>query len=113
MVIVAGLSANYEIEIRMLESNPAGIDRAEIERVVGNRYNRPLRQQHDSKAFSASGSTTTADHGEKKRRPCSNRFQGNSFNYCERTGHRAEDCRSARKKIENMRRCPRRQEGRR
>ena len=52
----------------MLENNPAGLDRAEIERVVGNQYNSLLRQQHDSKALSASGSTTTADRGKKKRK---------------------------------------------
>ena len=36
VIIVAGLSADYEIEVRMLENNPAGLDRADIERVVGN-----------------------------------------------------------------------------
>ena len=40
VVIVAGLSADYEIEVSMLENDPAGLDRAEIERVVGNQYNR-------------------------------------------------------------------------
>ena len=50
-IIVAGLSANYEIEVRMPKNNPASVDRAEIERVVGNHYNRLLRQQHDSKAL--------------------------------------------------------------
>ena len=38
------------------------------------------------------------DRGEKKRRP-RNRFAGNCFN-CGRKGHRAEDCRNAKKKIE-------------
>ena len=82
----------------MLENNPASLDRAEIERVVGNQYNRILRPQHDSKALSASGSTTKADREEKKRRP-RNRSEGNCFN-CGRKGHRAEDCRSAKKKTE-------------
>ena len=45
----------------MLTNNSAGLERAEIERVVGNQYNRLLRQQHDSKASSASESTTTVD----------------------------------------------------
>ena len=81
----------------MLEKNPAGLDRAEIERVVENQHNRLLRQQHDSKSLSTSRSTTTADHGEKKRRP-RNRFEGNYFN-CGRKGHHPEDCSSA-KKIE-------------
>ena len=46
----------------------------------------------------ASKGTTTADCGEKNRRPCK-RFEGNCFN-CGRKSHRAEDCRSAEKKIE-------------
>ena len=82
----------------MLENNPAGLDRAGIERIVGNQYNRLLRQQHDPKVLTASGSTITADCGEKKRGP-RNRFQGNCFN-CGKKGHRAEDCRSAKKSIE-------------
>ena len=57
-----------------------------------------LRQQHDSKVLTALGSTTTAECGEKKRRP-RNRFEGNYFN-CGKKGHRAEDCRSAKKSIE-------------
>ena len=81
----------------MLENNPARLDRAEIERVVENQYNRLLRQ-HDSKALSASGNTTTLDRGEKNREP-PNRFEVNHFN-CRRKGHRAEECRSAKKKIE-------------
>ena len=68
VIIVAELSAGYEIEVRMLENNPAGLERAEIERVAGNQYNRLLIQQHDSKDISVSGSTTTVDRGEKKRR---------------------------------------------
>ena len=35
-IIVAGLSADYQIEVRLLEDNPAGLDRAETERMVGN-----------------------------------------------------------------------------
>ena len=69
MIIEARLSADYDIEVQMLENNPSGLDRAEIERVVGSQYNRLIRQQHDSKALSVSGSTTTADRGDKKRRP--------------------------------------------
>ena len=95
MIIVAGLSVDYEIEVRMLVNNPAGLDRAEIERVVGNQYNRLLRQHQNSKTLSASGGTTTADRGEKKRRP-HKRFESNCFN-CGRKDHRAEDCRSAKK----------------
>ena len=41
---VSGLSADFEMECRMLDNNPAGLNRAEIERVVGNQYNRLLRQ---------------------------------------------------------------------
>ena len=43
VVIVSGLSADFEIECRILENNPAGLNRAETERVVGNQYNRLLR----------------------------------------------------------------------
>ena len=60
--------------------------------------NRLLRQQQDSKALSASGGTTTADHGEKSRRPLS-RFEGNYFTYG-RKDYRADQSRSAKKKIE-------------
>ena len=73
MIIVAGLSVDNEDEVRMLENNPAGLERAEIDRVVGNQYNSLLRQQQDSKALSVSKGTTMADRGEKRRRP-HNRF---------------------------------------
>ena len=36
VLIVAGLSDDYQIEVRMLDNNPTGLERAEIERVVGN-----------------------------------------------------------------------------
>ena len=36
VIIVAGLSVDNEDEVRMLENNPAGLERAEIDRVVGN-----------------------------------------------------------------------------
>ena len=95
----AGLSADYDIEVQMLENNPSsGLDRAEIERVVGSQCNRLLRQQYDSKALSASGSTTTADREDKKRRP-RNRFEAKCFN-CGRKSYRTEDCKSVKKKIE-------------
>ena len=45
VIVVSGLSADFEMECRMLENNPAGLNRTEIERVVGNQYNRLLRQQ--------------------------------------------------------------------
>ena len=94
----------------MLENNPAGLERANIERVVGNQYSRRLRQKHGSKVLSTSGSATTADRGEKERRP-RNRFEGNCFN-CERKGHRAEDCRSVKKKIEKPEDAPADEKGR-
>ena len=56
---MARLYADYEIEVRMLENNRTGLERAEIERVVGNQYNRFLKQQQDSKALLASKYTTT------------------------------------------------------
>ena len=61
VVIVSGLSADFEMECRILENSPAGRNRAEIERVVGNQYNRLLRQQQDSKALSASKGAVTAN----------------------------------------------------
>ena len=36
VIIMAGLSADYEIECRMLESKPTGLERAEIKCVVRN-----------------------------------------------------------------------------
>ena len=98
VVVVAGLSADYEIEAHMLDNNPTGLDKTEIERVVGNQYNRLLRQQQDSKALSASKGITTEDRGEKQKRS-RNRFEGNCFN-CGRKDHRAEDCRSVKKNQE-------------
>ena len=104
VIIVAGLSADYEIEVEMLENNPEDLERAEIKRVVGNQYNRLLSQQHDSKPLSASGSITTADRGDRKRKP-RNRFKGNCFN-CGKRDHHAEDCRSAKKNIEKSEDAP-------
>ena len=66
VIIVAVPSADYQIKVRMIEKTTRGIERAEIKRVVGNQYNRLLRQQQDSKALSASKGTTTANGGEKK-----------------------------------------------
>ena len=48
----------------MLNNNPAGLSRTEIERVVGNQYSRLLRRQQDSKALFASRGTYT-----KNRKP--------------------------------------------
>ena len=45
VIIVSSLSADFEMECRILENNPTGLNRVEIERVVGNQYNRLLRQQ--------------------------------------------------------------------
>ena len=94
VIIVSGLSADFEIECRMLENNPAGVNRAEIEHVVGNQYNRLIRQQQDSKALSASKSTVTANRGKGKNRRPHHEFDGNCFN-CGKKGHCAGDCRSA------------------
>ena len=104
VIILAGLPADYTTEVRRLENNPSGLERTEVEHVVGDQYNRLLRQYHESKTLSASGSTATADRGEKKRRP-RNRFEGNCF-HCGGKGHRAEDCRSAKKKMGNSRDIP-------
>ena len=81
----------------MIENDPTDLERAKIERTVGNQYNKLLNQQQDSKTLSALKGTTKAGRGEKKRGPC-NRFEGTCFN-CGRKSHRAEDCRSVKKKI--------------
>ena len=60
----------------MLEHNPAGLNRAEVERVVGNQCNRLLRQQQDSKALSASKGTVTAYRGSGKNRRLHHKFEG-------------------------------------
>ena len=92
--IVSGLSTDFEMECRMLENNPAGLNRAEIERVVGNQYNRLLRQQHNSMALSASKGTVTANRGKGKDRRPHHKVDDNCFN-CGKKNHRAGDCRSA------------------
>ena len=97
VIIVSGLSAGFKMECRMLENNPAGLNRAEIGRVVGNQYNRLHRQQQDSKALSASKGTVTANCGKRKNRRPHHKFDGNYFN-CGKKGHRAGDCRSAKKR---------------
>ena len=51
---------DIEMERRVLQNNPAGLSRAEIEHGVGNQYNRLLRQQQGSKALSALKCITTA-----------------------------------------------------
>ena len=100
VLIVSGLSAEFEMECRMLENNPAGLNRAEIERIiVGNQYNRLLRQQQDSKALSASKGTVTANREKGKNRRPHHKFDGSCFN-CGKKGHRAGDCRSA-KRVKN------------
>ena len=44
VIIVAEPSAHYQTEVCMLENNPTDLESSEIERVVGNQYNRLLRQ---------------------------------------------------------------------
>ena len=109
VIIVSGMSADFEMVCRILENNPAGLNRAEIERVVGNQYNRLLRQQQDSKALSASKGTVTANHGKGKNRRL-HKFDGNCFN-CGKKGHRAGDCRSAKKKSDKSEAADDRKEG--
>ena len=65
MIVVAGLSADYKVKAGIFKNNATGLEKAEIEHVVGNQYNRLFRQQHHSKLLSASRSTTAADRGEK------------------------------------------------
>ena len=110
VIIVSGLSADFEMERRILENNPAGLNRAEIERVVGNQYNRLPRQQQDSRALSASKDTVTANRGEGKNRKLHHKFDDNCFN-CGKKGHSAGDCRSAKKKSEKSGAADDRKEG--
>ena len=100
VIIVSGLSADFEMECRMLENNPDGLNRGEIERVVGNQYNRLLKQQQDSKALSASRGSITANRENGKNRRLCNKFEEKCFN-CGKKGHRAVDCRSTKKKSKN------------
>ena len=44
VIIVVGLSAGHEVECRLLENNATGFEKAEIDRVIENQYNRLLRQ---------------------------------------------------------------------
>ena len=101
VIIVSGLSVDFEMECRILENNPAGLNRAEIERVVGNHYNIHLRQQQDSKALSASKGTVTVNHEKGKNRRLPHKFDGKCFN-CGKKGQRAVDCRSGKKKSEKF-----------
>ena len=98
VIVVGELSVDYEIECRMLENNPTGLEGVKIERAVGNQYNRLLRQEQKSKALLVSKGTTMGDRGGDNRRP-RNRFEGNCFN-CGRKGCRAEECRSVIQKTE-------------
>ena len=111
VIIVSGLSADFEMECRMLVYNPAGLNRAEIEHVVGNQYNRLLRQQQDSKALAASKGAVTANRGKGKNRRLHHKIDGNCFN-CGKKGHRAIDCAGARKKNENSGAADNKKEGR-
>ena len=110
VIIVSGLSVDFEMECRILENNPAGLNRAEIERIVGNQYNRLLRQQQDSKALSASKGNITANREKGKNRRSHHQFNGICFN-CGKKGHRAGDCRSAKKKSEKYGAADDRKEG--
>ena len=82
----------------MLENNPAGLNRAKIELVVGIKYNRLLRQQQDSNALSASKDTVTANCGKGKNRRLYNKFDGNCFNCGKVT---ALETAGARKRVKN------------
>ena len=64
--------------------------------VVGNQYNRLIRQQQDSKALSASKDIVTANRGKGKNGRPHHKFDGNCFN-CGKKRHRAGDCRNAKK----------------
>ena len=78
----------------MLENNPDCLNRVEIERVVGNQYNRLLRRQQDSKAMSGSKGSITADRGSGKNRGTHPKFEGNCYQ-CGKKDNRPVDYRSA------------------
>ena len=80
----------------MLENNLAGLTRAEIERVVGDKHNRLLRQQQYPKALPTSKGTTPVDRGKRKNRRPHKEFEGNCFN-CEGNRPCAGECRSSKK----------------
>ena len=71
VIIVSGLTADFEMECRILENNPAGLNRAEIERVVGNQSLIPLKSgseassgtRPDSAAAYRSRSSLTQEPG--------------------------------------------------
>ena len=62
VIIVSSLSADFEMECHILENNPAGLNKAEIERVVGYQYNRLLRQQQDSYSQGGCWNNTFCDN---------------------------------------------------
>ena len=101
VIIVSGLSANFEMECRILENNPAGLNRAEVERVVGNQYNRLLRQQQDSKTLSASKGIVAANRGKGKNRRLHHKFDGNCFN-CGKKVTALETAGARRKRVKNL-----------
>ena len=80
VIIVSGLSADFKMECRILENNPAELNRPEIERVVGYQYTRLLQQQQDSKVLLASKVTFTANREKGKNRRLHHKFDGNCFN---------------------------------
>ena len=98
VIVVARLSADYEIKVRMLEKTPTSRERTETERVVANQYNRLFRQQQNSKALWASKDTTSV--GRRENRRPRNRFKGICF-ICGRKGHHAWNCKGAKKKTKN------------
>ena len=63
---MAGLSADYEIECRILENNRAGLNRTEIERVRGNQYKILLRQQQASKTLEKNHHDGSRQEDERK-----------------------------------------------
>ena len=80
----------------MFESNPAGLDKTDIECGVGNLFNRLLRQQQNTNALSTLKGTTTADHSKGKNRRPRTKFEGNCFNYGKK-GHRVGECTSVKR----------------
>ena len=98
VIIASGMSADFEMECRMLENNPAGLNSSGIAHVVGNKYNRLLRQQQGSKALSASKGAVTANRGKGKNSRPHHKFDGNCFTIAERKVTALETA-GARKKV--------------
>ena len=93
VIIVAELSADYEMECRMLENNPAGLERAEIERVVGIQYKQTSQRATGLKGSGGIERHRYVDCGKEKNRRPRKQLEGSFFNYGNKY-HRAGEYRN-------------------